>query len=236
MPDRRGARRTVLSSQLGSRLNFRMHISWQQIASVRSGDQNGWPWSTMPAWPGMFRVGLKSFRYIPFGRKRTLTDETTNTVELATELTMAWLSNPNTRTSAEDVPAFLKSMHDAVIGLSTMPVDAPTDEAAAEFTRAVTARKSLANPDVIISMIDGKPYKTLTRHLSTHGLTPAEYRARYSLKADYPMTAPSYSAMRRDMAKKIGLGRKPGQKASVKAENLASAPKRGRPAKVVEPT
>lgn len=83
--------------------------------------------------------------------------------------------------------------------------------------------------------IDGKPYKTLTRHLSTNGLTPAEYRERYGMKADYPMTAPSYSAMRREMAKRIGLGRKPGQKAPVKAEAASSAPKRGRPAEVVEP-
>lgn len=165
-----------------------------------------------------------------------MADETTNTVELATELTMAWLSNPNTRTSAEDVPAFLKSMHDAVIGLSTAPAETPAKEAAPEFTGAVTARKSLANPDVIISMIDGKPYRTLTRHLSTNGLTPAEYRARYGLKADYPMTAPSYSEMRRDMAKKIGLGRKPGQKVPAKAETSASEPKRGGPSKVVNPS
>jgi predicted transcriptional regulator len=164
-----------------------------------------------------------------------LTDETTNTVELATELTMAWLSNPNTRTSADDIPAFLKSMHDAVIGLSAAPAEATVEGAGRDFTGAVTARKSLANPDVIISMIDGKPYKTLTRHLSTNGLTPAEYRARYGLKADYPMTAPSYSAMRRDMAQKIGLGRKPGQTASVKSEAPASATKRGRPPKVAEP-
>jgi predicted transcriptional regulator len=164
-----------------------------------------------------------------------LTDETANTVKLATELTMAWLSNPNTRTSADDVPAFLKSMHDALIGLSSAPAEAFAEEAAPEFTGAVTSRKSLANPDVIISMIDGKPYKTLTRHLSTNGLTPAEYRTRYGLKTDYPMTAPSYSAMRRDMAKKIGLGRKPGQKAPAKAADLAPVPKRGRPAKVVEP-
>ena len=164
-----------------------------------------------------------------------MTDETTSAVELATELTMAWLPNPNTRTSADEVPVFLKSMHDAVIGLSIAPVEAPAEKAATEFTGAVTARKSLANPDVIISMIDGKPYKTLTRHLSTNGLTADEYRARYGLKADYPMTAPSYSAMRRDMANKIGLGRKPGQKAPVKAADTTSTPKRGRPAKVVDP-
>jgi predicted transcriptional regulator len=86
------------------------------------------------------------------------------------------------------------------------------------FTAAVTARKSLANPAHIISMIDGKPYKTLTRHLSTNGLTPAQYRERYGLKPDYPMTAPAYSEQRRQMAKKIGLGRKPAQKAAAKTK------------------
>lgn len=77
-------------------------------------------------------------------------------------------------------------------------------------------RKSLASRDHIISLIDGKPYRTLRRHLSTHGLTPDEYRARYNLKPDYPMVAETYSEARRAMAKKIGLGRKPGQPAPAK--------------------
>lgn len=133
----------------------------------------------------------------------------TNTVELATELTIAWLSNPNTRTSSDDVPTFLKSMHDAVAALGSAAEAAPTDAETAEFTPAVSVRKSLASKDHIISMIDGKPYKTMRRHLSTNGLTPEEYRARYNLKADYPMVAETYSENRRAMAKKIGLGRKP---------------------------
>jgi len=133
-----------------------------------------------------------------------------NTVELATELTIAWLSNPNTRTNADDVPAFLKSMHEAVARLNEP--SAPEVEAAPaqEYAPAVTARKSLADPDYIISMIDGKKYKTLRRHLSTNGMTPAEYRDRYGLKADYPMVAANYSESRRAMAHKIGLGRKAG--------------------------
>ncbi len=82
----------------------------------------------------------------------------TNTVELATELTIAWLSNPNTRTSSDDVPTFLKSMHDAVAALGSAAEAAPTDAETAEFTPAVSVRKSLASKDHIISMIDGKPY------------------------------------------------------------------------------
>lgn len=141
-----------------------------------------------------------------------MTDENSdmNAVELATELTIAWLANPNTRTSADEVPAFLGKMHDTVSALLGATGAAPEAQPATEYTPAVSARKSLASKDHIISMIDGKPYKTLRRHLATHGMTPAEYRERYGLKADYPMVAESYSESRRAMAKKIGLGRKPG--------------------------
>lgn len=74
---------------------------------------------------------------------------------------------------------------------------------------AVSVRKSLASHEHILSMIDGKPYKTLRRHLTTHGFTPDSYRAEFGLKADYPMVAAAYTATRRDLALKIGLGRKP---------------------------
>ncbi|HEX8556042.1 MAG TPA: MucR family transcriptional regulator [Sphingomonas sp.] len=153
-----------------------------------------------------------------------MADETPdlNAVELATELTIAWLGNPNTRSSAEDVPAFLGKMHDtvsALLGTSTPVETAPE----AEHTPAVTARKSLASKDHIISMIDGKPYKTLRRHLATHGLTPADYRERYGLKADYPMVAENYSESRRAMAKKIGLGRKPGERKTKRKPDVAVA-------------
>lgn len=139
-------------------------------------------------------------------------NESVNAVELAAELTAAWLANPNTRTSAEDVPAFLTLMHAAVAKLAGGEKQA--DEVATEptYEPAVSARKSLASPDHIVSMLDGKKYKTLRRHLSTHGLTPEEYRTRFNLKADYPMVAASYSEARRAMAKSIGLGRKAGSK------------------------
>ena len=145
-----------------------------------------------------------------------------NAVELATELTIAWLSNQNNRVAAEDVPAFLRTMHATVTELASGPstsVPAADDVASEEFTPAVTARKSLASKDHIISLIDGKPYKTLRRHLSGHGLTPEQYRERYKLKADYPMVAENYSEVRRAMAHRIGLGQKGRQ-----AKTAAAAP------------
>jgi predicted transcriptional regulator len=150
-----------------------------------------------------------------------------NSIELATELTIAWLSNPNTRAAAEDVPAFLNRMHSAVDQLTAPAPEAMEAPTAQEHAPAVSARKSLASKDHIISMIDGKPYKTLRRHLSTHGLTPDQYRQRYGLKPDYPMVAATYSENRREMAKKIGLGRKPKQDGAAKTTNPVPT-KRGR--------
>ena len=148
-----------------------------------------------------------------------------NAIELATELTIAWLSNPNMRAGADDVPAFLKTMHAAVSELAAPAITSGAEQEAAsnENAPAVSVRKSLGSKDHIISMIDGKPYKTLRRHLSTHGLSPDEYRQRYGLKPDYPMVAPSYSEHRRVMAHKIGLGAK-GRAAKTAVPVPAEAP------------
>jgi len=150
----------------------------------------------------------------------------TNAVELATELTVAWLSNPNTRTAADDVPAFLRTMHAAVDRLAR-PEATEAETGAQDHAPAVTVRKSLASRDHIISMIDGKPYKTLRRHLATNGLTPDEYRQRYGLRADYPMVAPTYSESRSAMAKAIGLGRKAGQTVEAAAAEATKTARKG---------
>lgn len=147
-----------------------------------------------------------------------------NAVELATELAIAWLGNPNNRVAADDVPAFLEKMHQTVSELAqgTSASQATEDgEPQQEYPPAVSVRKSLGSKDHIISLIDGKPYKTLRRHLSGHGLTAEQYRERYNLKADYPMVAENYSAARREMAHKIGLGR---QGREAKAAAAAAAP------------
>ena len=165
-------------------------------------------------------------------------EPTLNSVELATELTIAWLGNQNNRIQADEVPQFLRTMHATVTELAAGPKEpaeggeeAPSAE---EFTPAVSVRKSLASPDHIVSMIDGKPYKSLRRHLSSQGLSPDQYRERYGLKRDYPMVAPSYSEQRRAMAHKIGLGQKGRQARAAAAASgsgdqvAAKPPRRGR--------
>jgi predicted transcriptional regulator len=94
-------------------------------------------------------------------------------------------------------------------------------EARAEMQRpAVPIRKSVT-PDYIICLEDGKKLKMLKRHLrSTYNMTPDEYRAKWGLPPDYPMVAPNYAAQRSDFAKKIGLGRKTGQRVARKARKV----------------
>ncbi len=155
-----------------------------------------------------------------------------NPVELATELTIAWLGNPNVRATAEEVPAFLRSMHATIGALSKGSDTAPAD-VTPEYTPAVPVRSSV-RPDYLISLIDGRKLKSLKRHLSSHGLTPAEYRERYGLKSDYPMVAASYSAQRREVAQKLGLGRKGRAAQAVAPESAPVAEPQSAPAKPVD--
>jgi predicted transcriptional regulator len=128
-----------------------------------------------------------------------------NLTELAAEIVSAYVSN-NPVPPAE-LPALIARVHDAVSNLTaTGSAGAAAPDAEIEKPTPAQIRKSIRD-DGIVSFIDGKTYKTLKRHLSSHGLDPRSYRDRYGLPADYPMTAPSYAAQRSALAKAIGLGR-----------------------------
>lgn len=117
-----------------------------------------------------------------------------------------------------DLHGLIDSVHNSLCGL--MPGHATTDAKTEKLpppTPFVDPKESVF-PDYIVCLEDGKKLKMLRRHLkATYGMTPEEYRARWGLPADYPMTAPNYSAHRTGIAKKLGLGRK-GQGANFAAE------------------
>ena len=103
-----------------------------------------------------------------------------------------------------DMPEFIQSVFGKLTEIAT-----GEDAAAVELTPAVPIRRSVTD-DYIVCLEDGKKLKMLKRHLMTaYGMTPEEYRAKWGLKPDYPMVAPNYAAKRQELAKKIGLGRKP---------------------------
>jgi predicted transcriptional regulator len=128
-------------------------------------------------------------------------------IKLATEITVAWLNNPNSRVVADEIPTFFEQIHKKIDALANSAVEVPVAEEP-QYEPAVPVRSSV-KPDYLLSLITGKKFKSLKRHLATHGLTPDQYRERYGLKADYPMVAANYSAHRRAVAEKLGLGRRP---------------------------
>lgn len=106
--------------------------------------------------------------------------------------------------------------------IDIVPVEAATEPA--NIVPAVSIEASIADPGYIISLITGEKLKTLKRHLKTHGLTVEDYKARYNLPHDYPLVAPAYSAKRREVARTMGLGRKPAVKTAEKAAVAEALP------------
>lgn len=127
-------------------------------------------------------------------------------ITLTSDIVAAHVSNNSV--SVGDLATLISNVYNALAGLGQAApvVDTPPEP-------AVSIRSSV-KPDHIVCLEDGKKLKMLKRHLMTHyNMTPEQYRTRWNLPADYPMVAPDYAEKRRELAKKIGLGRKPGAKA-----------------------
>jgi predicted transcriptional regulator len=125
-------------------------------------------------------------------------------ITLTSDIVTAHVANNSVEVA--DLPPLIQSVYGALAGLGTKAVEVARPEP------AVAIRSSI-KPDHIVCLECGKKMKMLKRHLMTdHGLTIDDYRARFGLAADYPMVAPNYAEKRRELAKKIGLGRKPGQR------------------------
>ncbi|HEV2896624.1 MAG TPA: MucR family transcriptional regulator [Pseudaminobacter sp.] len=127
----------------------------------------------------------------------------TDTIELTVDVIAAYVSNNPVPVS--ELPSLIAQVHQSLAGLSTASETTPLEK----LTPAVPIKKSVT-PEYIVCLDDGKKFKSLKRHLkTTFGITPEEYRAKWNLPVDYPMVAPDYAAARSELAKKMGLGRKP---------------------------
>jgi predicted transcriptional regulator len=141
-------------------------------------------------------------------------------IDLASEIVSAYVSNNSLPVT--ELPALLGNVHAALSGLAS--AGGASTEAAPKATPA-QVRKSITH-DALVSFEDGKPYKTLRRHLTIRNLTPEAYRTKWGLPVDYPMVAAAYSEQRSSLAKSLGLGqqrRKPAAAAAALAET-AQAP------------
>ena len=123
-------------------------------------------------------------------------------IEFTTEIVANYVANNKVEASA--LPGLIRTVAGA---LATLGEPETSPEPSVDLPTAAQIKKSI-RPDALISFLDGKPYKTLKRHLSKSGLTFADYKARYGLPKDYPATAPDYSARRSELAKQLGLGQR----------------------------
>jgi predicted transcriptional regulator len=122
-------------------------------------------------------------------------------IDLAADIVSAYVSNNSL--PAADLPQFLANIYQALVGVAN---GGAMERAAEAPAPAVPVKKSVT-PDYIVCLEDGRKFKSLKRHLRTaYGMTPEEYRARWSLPYDYPMVAPNYAQARSELAKSMGLG------------------------------
>jgi predicted transcriptional regulator len=144
-------------------------------------------------------------------------------IELTADIVSSHVANNSV--AVGDMPNLVQRVYEALSGLGS-----PVAEAAPESKVPVVSIRASVKPEYLVCMECGRRQKTLRRHLQTaHGMTPEQYRKDYGLPDSYPLTAADYSERRREMAKKIGLGR--GGRKPAAAEPAAAeraAPERGR--------
>ena len=143
-------------------------------------------------------------------------------VQLTADIVSAYVSN--NKVGFDELGKLIEEVHSAL-------QRAPNGKAEPEpepREPAVSIRRSIT-PDYIISLEDGRKFKSLKRHLkNTYGLTPDEYRAKWGLPRDYPMVAPNYAKARSELAKSMGLGRKTTTEPQSTTAAEEAAPKRNR--------
>ncbi len=121
-------------------------------------------------------------------------------IGLTTDIVAAYVQN-NSIPSA-NLPDLIASVYLSISNLGPPAiVERPVQ------TPAVNPKRSVF-PDYIVSLEDGRKFKSMKRHLSLLGMTPDEYRQKWNLPPDYPIVSADYAAQRSALAKAAGLGRK----------------------------
>ena len=156
-----------------------------------------------------------------------MTDEPPS--ELTTKIVAAYVRR--NEIAPDQLATLISTVHQALIGRGK-----PAETVSSARTPAVTVRRSVQH-DRVTCLECGWTGSVLRRHLTTrHGLTPDEYRTRWSLPREHALVAPAYSARRSELAKQNGLGRGGRRVAGDAAALAASQPRRrGRPRSAATP-
>jgi predicted transcriptional regulator len=120
--------------------------------------------------------------------------------ELTTNIVAAYVRR--NQIGADQLPILISTVHQALASLGK-----PVAQFDRERTPAVPIRRSI-HRDYVVCLECGWRGKMLRSHLASgHQLSVEQYRVRWNLPREHPMTAPSYSEQRSSLAKQIGLGR-----------------------------
>lgn len=130
--------------------------------------------------------------------------ETATLIQITSEIVAAYVSKSHVRTA--ELPELISTIHAALSGMGAAPAAAPK---AVSLVPAVPIKKSVTD-EYIISLEDGRKFKSIKRYLSILGMTPEQYRAKWSLPYDYPIVAPAYAKVRSELALARGLARRSG--------------------------
>lgn len=118
---------------------------------------------------------------------------------MVSDIVAAYVSNNTVAVS--EIPEFIKQVQRSLYNANSKIFLSAPGMPAVPIEESIT-------PDFIICLEDGKKKRMLKRYLRTnYNLTPEQYRERWELPANYPMTAPNYTKTRQSIAKTIGLGK-----------------------------
>ncbi len=132
-------------------------------------------------------------------------------LELVSKIVIAYVSNNSVPT--RELPGLIRSVRNALSYIGERPVQSHEPAVAIGIS---------VQPNYIVCLEDGKKLKILKRHLKTmFDLSPQEYRKKWGLPYDYPMVAPKYAKRRSELAKKIRLGRKPGERPKARKQTAS---------------
>ena len=124
-----------------------------------------------------------------------------NITELTADVVKAFVAN--NAIPASELKTLVESVH-ATFSRLTNAAAAPA--APPPLATPAMIRESVT-PDFLVSLENGKKYRTLRFHLAKLGMSPEAYRQKWRLPPDYPMVAASFAARRSALAKASGFGK-----------------------------
>ncbi|ACL57076.1 MucR family transcriptional regulator [Methylobacterium nodulans] len=149
----------------------------------------------------------------------TAANDSPDLISMTADIVSAYVAHNSI--PAAELPGLVAGVHASLAGLTT-----PAEATPEPLVPPVPIRKTVT-PDAIISLEDGRPYKTLKRHLAGRGMTPEQYRAKWGLPPNYPMVAANYAAQRSELAKNTGLGtRRAAARSTARDETVSDKPTR----------